>query len=217
MRVLQNGHVLARLSAVRREDDRFIAIWQGAPPPFQPSEQVLPLVLESDDGLERREGWLLSVLAPARGGGPLRVEIGSERSAPAWRRSHPPSERVLSRGKREILVVDDDPETVRLVAEALEEEGFHVRRAYGGREGLERAAELVPDVVIVDLIMPEMGGEELCSALRRDPRYATTRVLVLSGAEDTRIVAASCDADGAVVKPFTTELLLREVGRLVAP
>jgi len=65
--------------------------------------------------------------------------------------------------------------------------------------------------------MPEMGGEELCSALRRDLRYAATRVLVLSGAEDTRIVAASCDADGAVVKPFTTELLLREVGRLVAP
>jgi CheY-like chemotaxis protein len=214
VRVLQNGHVLARLTAVRRQNDRFTAIWQGAPPPFQPFEQLEPLVVESDDGLERSEGWLLSVLRPARGGGPFRVEIGPERSAPAWHRSTPQREVHEVTAKRNILVVDDDPETVSLVAEVLEEEGFTVRRAGGGREALVRAAELAPDVAIVDLIMPEMGGEEVCAAIRRDSRYAATRVLVLSGAEDTRMVAAACDADSAVTKPFTTELLVREVRRL---
>ena len=223
MRVLQNGHLLARLSAVRKQPDRLTAIWQGSPPPFQPSEQVEPLLLESDDGLERSEGWLLSVLRPARGEGPLRVEIGSERSAPAWHRSTSSYERAraLNGGprenvtsKQEVLVVDDDPETVSLVAEVLEDQGFHVRRANGGREALERAAELVPDVAIVDLIMPEVGGEQVCAALRRDPRYSSTHILVLSGAEDTRLVAAACDADSAVTKPFTTELLVREVRRL---
>jgi CheY-like chemotaxis protein len=221
VRVLQNGHLLARLTAVRKQTDRLTAIWQGSPPPFQPSEQVEPLLLESDDGLERSEGWLLSVLRPARGEGPLRVEIGSERSAPAWHRSTSPYQRSHNGGPRadapshqEVLVVDDDPETVSLVAEVLEDEGFHVRRANGGREGLERAAELVPDVAIVDLIMPEVGGEQVCAALRQDPRYSGTHILVLSGAEDTRLVAAACDADSAVTKPFTTELLVREVRRL---
>jgi CheY-like chemotaxis protein len=214
VRVLQNGHVLARLTAVRKQNDRLTAIWQGAPPPFQPFEQVEPLVVESDDGLERSEGWLLNVLRPARGEGPFRVEIGSEQSAPAWRRSLSAPERRDASARRSILVVDDDPDTLSLVAEVLEEEGYDVQRAGGGREALTRAAELVPDVAIVDLIMPEMGGEEVCAALRRDPRYAATRVLVLSGAEDTRMVAAACDADSAVTKPFTTELLVREVRRL---
>jgi CheY-like chemotaxis protein len=214
VRVLQNGHVLARLTAVRKQNDRFTAIWQGAPPPFQPFEQIEPLVVESDDGLERSEGWLLSVLRPASGGRSFRVEIGSERNAPAWRRSSPAPEQRETAQKRNILVVDDDRETVSLVAEVLESEGFAVQRANGGREALALAAELVPDVAVVDLIMPEMGGEEVCAALRRDPKYASTRVLVLSGAEDTRMVAAACDADSAVTKPFTTELLVREVRRL---
>lgn len=215
MRVLQNGQVLGRLSAVKKQTDRVTAIWEGAPPPFQPDEQVEPLVLESDDGLERTEGWLLRVL----GEKPLRVEFGPERNAPAWHRSMPPQSRQEERGARtvgqDVLVVDDDPETVRTVAEVLEEEGFRVRQATSGREALLRAAEAPPDVAIVDLIMPEIGGEEVCAALRRDPKYQRTRVLVLSGAEDTRMVAASCDADSAVTKPFTLELLVREVRRLI--
>lgn len=222
MRVLQKGQLLARLSAIRKLPDRLRAIWHGAPPPFDPSEQLEPLRLESDDGLERSEGWLLSVRKPVSGNDPLLVEIGSERSAPPWRRSSPPSGRaspVPSAGstKRDILVVDDEPETLALVAEALENEGYRVRRATGGREALARAAESPPDVVVVDLIMPEVGGEDVCAALRGDPRYSETRVLVLSAAEDTRMVAAACDADSAVNKPFTTELLVREVRRLTEP
>jgi CheY-like chemotaxis protein len=224
MRVLQNGQILARLSAVREHDDRLTAVWQGAPLPFQPSEQLEPLVLESEDGLHRTEGWLLSVLKPARGDGPLRVEFGAERIAPPWRRSgFPPLPRRPSSSPHEggeptlvgdILVVDDDREIVGLVAEALEEEGFIVRRAFGGREALALAAERPPDVAIIDLIMPEIDGEQVCVALRRDAKFAKTRVLVLSGAEDTRTVAAGCDADGAITKPFTSELLVREVRRL---
>jgi CheY-like chemotaxis protein len=198
------------------------AIWQGRPPTFEPFEQLEPMILESDDGLERSEGWLLSVLGPTLGDGPLRVEIGSEKNAPAWRRSTPGSERpsssaeskTSSTDKPDILIVDDDPDTVMVVGDMLEEQGFSVRRATSGREALALAAERVPDVAIVDLIMPEVGGEEVCAAMRRDPKFAKTRVLVLSGAEDTRTVAASCDADGAVTKPFTMELLVHEVRRL---
>jgi CheY-like chemotaxis protein len=177
-------------------------------------------VLESDDGLERRDGWLYKVVRSARGEGPFRVEFGAERDAPAWHKSEETGELSEKRpATREvptdILVVDDDPDTVSLVAEALEEQGFEVRRAAGGREALVKAKERVPRVAVVDLIMPEVGGETVCAELRRDPAFADTRVLVLSGAEDTRLVAAGCDADSAVTKPFTTELLVHEVRRLM--
>jgi CheY-like chemotaxis protein len=115
----------------------------------------------------------------------------------------------------DILVVDDDPETVSVVGAALEEQGWRVRTAASGEEGLAMAFDRPPHVAIVDLIMPEMGGAQVCAALRADPRFARTRILVLSGAEDTRVVAAGCDADSAVIKPFTPELLVHEVRRLV--
>jgi CheY-like chemotaxis protein len=221
VRVTQNGAELGRLSAVRRDGDRLTAIWQGAPPPFEPSEQVEPFVLESDDGLERRDGWLYRVYATAIEDSVI-VEIGSERNAPPWRRHVPAASRrdTDEAGERaelgqEILVVDDDPEIVDLVAQALEAEGWKVRRAGGGKEALAIAAEHPPDVAVVDLIMPEVSGEEVCSEIRRNPKLAHTRVLVLSAAEDTRLVAAACDADGAVIKPFTIGLLVHEIRRLV--
>jgi CheY-like chemotaxis protein len=221
VRVIQNGAELGRLSAIRRDGDRLTAIWLGAPPPFGPSEQVEPFVLESDDGLERRDGWLYRVSkAP---GETVMVEIGSEKNAPPWRRSAPPPSRGAAPAKsphegklgQEILVVDDDPEIVDLVADALEVEGWIVRRASSGREALRMIAEQPPDVAIVDLIMPEISGEDVCAEIRRNPKLARTRVLVLSAAEDTRLVAAACDADGAVMKPFTVGLLIHEVRRLV--
>jgi DNA-binding response OmpR family regulator len=116
----------------------------------------------------------------------------------------------------EVLVVDDDADTLDAVAEALEMEGIVVRRASSGREALRLAALHPPQLAIVDLIMPEVSGEDVCTELRRDPRFAATRLLVLSAAEDTRLVAASCDADGAIMKPFTTALLLHEVRRLLS-
>lgn len=124
---------------------------------------------------------------------------------------------IRERSTPDILVVDDDQETVNLVAGELEEHGFEVRRAAGGREALTKAHERVPQLVVVDLLMPDVGGAEVCAALRRDARFAKTRILVLSGAEDARLVAAGCDADSAVTKPFTTELLVHEVRRLIGP
>jgi len=76
--------------------------------------------------------------------------------------------------------------------------------------------EEAPDIAVIDLIMPEVSGQEVCRAIRADPRLSQTRILVLSAAEDARMVAAECDADGAITKPFTTALLLHEVRRLAA-
>lgn len=207
--------MLGWLSDVERHGDRLRAVWHGRPPPFEPGEQVHPFVVESDDGLERSEGWLCRTWSTE--GGEPGVEIGSERDAPPWRRSadeKPEYPRATVHSAR-VLVVDDDPDTLDVVTEALATEGWDVVRASSGREALDLAQRSPPDLAVVDLIMPEVTGADVCAAFRRDPRLSSARLLVLSAAEDTRVVAAECDADGAVTKPFTLALLVREVRRLL--
>lgn len=233
MRVLQGGEVVAELTDVERCGDRLVAVWHGRPPRFAPSEQLEPLSLESDDGFRREEGfWLYRIWD--LGEQEAKVEIGGEQGAPPWRRSaraadEGPAESTEREHEREqaagprvaparrprVLVVDDDLDTLDTVAESLAIEGWDVMRASSGMEALRIARSESPDVAVVDLIMPEMSGQEVCAAIRREPTLAATRVLVVSAAEDTRMVAAECDADGAITKPFTLALLLREIRRLL--
>lgn len=116
---------------------------------------------------------------------------------------------------RRVLLVDDDPDALELAAETLIFEGWEVSRAASGREALALAADAAPDVMVIDLQMPRMDGRELCEIVRRDPALARTRILVVSGADDARWIAAECHADGAVTKPFAPDLLRTEVRRLL--
>lgn len=218
MRVLQRGEAIARLSQIERHGDKLTALWLGPLPPFEPGEQLEPWVLETEDGLRREEDiWLHRIWD--RGENQARVELGSEQQAPPWRR---PGAEPAQRGKAEpldrppkILVVDDDVETRTTVGEALLAEGFTVELASSGRDALAKAPGFKPDVAIIDLIMPEMSGQEVCLAMRADPKLRATRLLVLSAAEDTRLAAAESDADGAIIKPFSLALLVSEVRRLL--
>lgn len=218
MRVLQRGEAVARLSQIERHGEKLTAVWLGPLPSFEPGEQLEPWVLESEDGFRREEGiWLHRIWE--RGENRARVELGSEEQAPPWRRSAPEPKPAdvgehPSRPPR-ILVVDDDEDTRATVGEALQAEGFEVELASTGREALDKAPAFAPDVAIVDLIMPEMSGQEVCLAMRRHPKLRGTRILVLSAAEDTRLAAAESDADGALIKPFALTLLTSEVRRLL--
>lgn len=70
-------------------------------------------------------------------------------------------------GKRTILVVDDEPKLVKVVREYLEHEGYRVVSANDGREALARFREARPDLVVLDLMLPELDGLEVCRRLRR--------------------------------------------------
>jgi len=218
VRVLQRGEPVARLSEIERRGDKLTALWLGPLPSFEPGEQLEPWVLESEDGFRREEGiWLHRIWE--RGENRARVELGSEEQAPPWRRStsEPKPQDVGERPSRppRVLVVDDDEETRATVGEALDAEGMEIELAASGKEALDKAPGFAPDVAIVDLIMPEMSGQEVCLAMRRHPKLRSTRILVLSAAEDTRLAAAESDADGALIKPFALSLLTSEVRRLL--
>jgi CheY-like chemotaxis protein len=91
--------------------------------------------------------------------------------------------RDLTRGEGHALVVEDDEAARRLVVHGLEGAGWQVTEAANGREGLERIAERQPDLVLLDLMMPEMHGFEFMEHLRRNPATAALPVVVLTAKE----------------------------------
>jgi len=140
-------------------------------------------------------------------GGAFCYKIG-ERLLLRVHKSMPSSQPV----KRRILVVDDEPDTVELIEYNLRNAGFEVLIAYNGQEALQRARREQPDLIVLDLMLPEIDGLDVCKALRRDPMTADIPILMCTAraSETDRIVGLEIGADDYVTKPFSPrELVLR--------
>ncbi len=111
---------------------------------------------------------------------------------------------VVSRPVKTILVVDDESNMRFLHRMVLEEAGYDVVEAPHGAGALERVRELRPDLVVTDLMMPVMGGQELIARLRADPETARIPIVVVSANPRIAIPAA----DAVLGKPFAAEALL---------
>ncbi len=109
-----------------------------------------------------------------------------------------------------ILVVDDDRSIVELVKLYLGNEGYAVETAYTGREGLRKFAQLNPALVLLDLMLPEVDGYEVCRQIRRD---STTPIIMMTARGDDvdKIVGLELGADDYVAKPFNTRELVARV------
>jgi pilus assembly protein CpaE len=111
-----------------------------------------------------------------------------------------------------LLVIDDESINHQLVAHALESLNFEVHFAENGREGIAVARNIKPDIIITDVMMPEVNGYEFTRMLRRDAQFAATPILVLtaqSGLQD-KIKSFEAGADDHLVKPFdSSELIVR--------
>ena len=114
--------------------------------------------------------------------------------------------------KPRILVVDDEPDAVELLEHNLRTNGYEVTTAADGSEALKKAQTTLPDLVILDLMLPELDGLEVCKQLRSNPNTAGTRILMLTArtSELDRVLGFELGADDYVIKPFSLrELLLR--------
>jgi len=125
-----------------------------------------------------------------------------------------------------VLVVDDEMHLRLFIKAVFESGGYTVGTAKNGREGLAWIREHKPDLVSLDLMMPEQGGVRLLQELRSDPELAGTRVMVVSAIDDATfdhamaLVRAGTEggraaADGYVEKPPTAETILREARRIL--
>ncbi|MBI4955304.1 MAG: winged helix-turn-helix domain-containing protein [Myxococcales bacterium] len=111
-----------------------------------------------------------------------------------------------------ILIVEDERDLARVLEFNLRQAGHEVTTCGRGREGLERARAERPALVLLDLMLPDLPGTEVCKALRADPRTRAMGIVFLTakGEEIDRVVGFELGADDYVVKPFSVrELLLR--------
>ena len=113
---------------------------------------------------------------------------------------------------KKILVIDDLPENVFMIQDRLEQEGYEVITAYNGTTGLEKAFAEIPDLILLDVVMPEMNGIEVCRKIVEDSRTAQIPIILVTakaGAEDTK-EGLEAGAFDYIKKPFNrTELLAR--------
>ena len=111
-----------------------------------------------------------------------------------------------------IVIIEDERDLAELLAFNLEKEGFQTSIALDGRTGLERVTAELPDLVILDLMLPEMNGTEVCKLLRKQPSTIGIPIIMLTakGEEIDRVVGFEVGADDYLVKPFSArELMLR--------
>ncbi|AUC60755.1 Phosphate regulon transcriptional regulatory protein PhoB (SphR) [Cyanobacterium sp. HL-69] len=117
----------------------------------------------------------------------------------------------------EILIVEDENEIAQLINSCLTREGFHCSIVYDGVSALEKAKEIQPDLILLDLMLPKLDGLEVCNRLRNQPLEKDPYILMLTakGEEIDRIVGLSTGADDYLVKPFSTRELVARVRALL--
>ena len=118
---------------------------------------------------------------------------------------------------RKILVVDDEAVLVETIAYNLEQAGYQVTMAADGASALEVARRELPDLIILDIMLPEMDGLEVCRQLRREGSTAATPIIMLTakGDEIDKVVGLEVGADDYVTKPFGRRELLARVRALL--
>lgn len=111
-----------------------------------------------------------------------------------------------------IVIIEDERDLAELLAFNLEKEGWRTIIALDGKSGFERVSAELPDIVILDLMLPEMSGTEVCKLLRKQESTAAIPIIMVTakGEEIDRVVGFEVGADDYLVKPFSSrELLLR--------
>jgi len=110
-----------------------------------------------------------------------------------------------------ILIVEDEPDMANGLRDNLEFEGYAVRIARDGDEGLELASELIPDLILLDLMLPKRNGLDVCRELRRRGIGVPVVMLTARGQETDKVVGLEIGADDYVTKPFSVRELMARV------
>ena len=112
-----------------------------------------------------------------------------------------------------VLIVDDSPTEVHVLGGYLKKHGFEIATAADGREGIDRARELKPDLVLMDVVMPGMNGFQATRQMSKDPEIASIPVIMVTtkGLETDKIWGMRQGAKDYLVKPVTEAVLVEKV------
>ncbi|OGS45752.1 MAG: hypothetical protein A2539_07915 [Elusimicrobia bacterium RIFOXYD2_FULL_34_15] len=116
-----------------------------------------------------------------------------------------------------ILAVDDDTTTLGLLEFLLTKHGYEITTCNNGQEGVKKAQQIKPEVIILDVMMPEMDGIDVCKKLRSLPETINIPILFLSAlGQDVEVMRGlMAGSDGYIVKPFEPDDLLNQIAKLI--
>jgi len=121
-------------------------------------------------------------------------------------------------GKAKILVVDDNEKNVELLEAILQAAGFEVLKAYNGKQAIEMVGKERPDLLLLDIMMPELDGFQVCEILRKDPQNAGLPVIMVTAKDKESDIVQSLErgADDYIVKPINKKELLSKIEDMLA-
>jgi two-component system alkaline phosphatase synthesis response regulator PhoP len=121
--------------------------------------------------------------------------------------------------RRKILIVEDNEDLLGMLRLAFKCAGFSIATAAHGIEALKKTRTLNPDVILLDLMLPELDGLAVCEIVRKDPATASIPIIMLTGisSELTRLAGLECGADAYVTKPIQPKVLVAKVKALLRP
>ena len=117
---------------------------------------------------------------------------------------------------KKILVADDEPDILEIISYNLKREGYDIYTAKDGNEAIDKAKQLLPDLIILDIMMPYKTGIEVCQILRTNPIFQTTLIIFLTALNDetSQIKGLESGADDYVNKPISPKVLNSRVNAL---
>ena len=114
-----------------------------------------------------------------------------------------------------VLIVDDEFGVAEVLQSILEDEGYRVVTAINGKQGLTRLAEATPDLVMLDFMMPIMDGAKMLAAMRKDPAFRNTPVIMMSSLDEASVRDAATAYTAFLRKPFRAAFVVELVGKLL--
>ncbi len=119
---------------------------------------------------------------------------------------------------RKVLIVDDEPNIVMSLEFLMKKAGFEVAVARNGAEALAALEGEAPDLLLLDVMMPEFDGYEVCERIRADPTWSSTKIVMLTarGRDSERDRGLALGADAYVTKPFSTRELVAQIEEMLA-
>lgn len=116
-------------------------------------------------------------------------------------------------GNKKILIVDDEQDIVDSLQFVLEASGFDCFCAYNGEDGLRMAREVLPDLIILDVMMPKINGYKICRLLKYDNKYKNIPILMVTARsqEEDKLIGEETGVDEYITKPFELDDIVKKV------
>lgn len=123
----------------------------------------------------------------------------------------------MSNAKHKILIVDDEPDILELIEYNLKKEGYHVFLARNGQEAVAEAKKVLPDLIILDIMMPKMDGIEACRIMRTMPEFKNTFMVFLTARSEeySEIAGFNVGADDYIAKPIKPRALVSRINAIL--